>query len=185
MAAHVCPVWAGYFLASPLRKIFQNPDKILSAYVKEGMNVLDIGCAMGFFSLPMARMTGSGGRVICVDIQRRMLSSLKKRAEKAGMASRVEIRLCNRDSFCIGDLKGKIDFIIASAVAHELPDLPLFFSETREVLTQEGKFLLTEPSGHVSRENFRSTVSTAEARGFKIIKRPRIKRSHTVLLGKA
>ena len=80
MAEHVCPVWVGYLLASPLRKIFQNPDKILSAYVKEGMKVLDIGCAMGFFSLPMARMVGSGGKVICVDIQPNMLSSLKKRA---------------------------------------------------------------------------------------------------------
>ncbi|MBW1867352.1 MAG: methyltransferase type 11, partial [Deltaproteobacteria bacterium] len=42
MAEHVCPVWVGYLLASPLRKIFQNPDKILSDYVKEGMKVLDI-----------------------------------------------------------------------------------------------------------------------------------------------
>ncbi|MBW2591799.1 MAG: class I SAM-dependent methyltransferase [Deltaproteobacteria bacterium] len=185
MAEHVCPVWVGYLLASPLRKIFQNPDKILSDYVKEGMKVLDIGCAMGFFSLPMARMVGSSGRVICVDIQPDMLSSLKKRAEKAKVAQRVEMRLANRDSFCIDDLKNKIDFIIASAVAHELPDPLLLFSETWEVLTQKGTFLLTEPSGHVSKKKFKATVSTAEAQGFKIIKKPRIRRSHTVLLGKA
>jgi len=184
MAEHVCPVWVGYLLASPLRKIFQNPDKILSAYVKEGTQVMDIGCAMGFFSLPMAKMVDSSGKVICVDIQNKMLVSLKKRAEKAKLAQRIETRLCNRESFCIGDLSGKIDFIIASAVVHELPDPIRLFFETREVLTPEGIFLLTEPSGHVSEENFKATVSTARAQGFIVMKRLCIRRSHTVLLGK-
>jgi len=40
---HVCPVWVGYLLASPLRKLLQNPDKILAPYVKPGMTVLDVG----------------------------------------------------------------------------------------------------------------------------------------------
>ena len=31
MAEHVCPVWVGYFLASPLRKLYQDPRKILGA----------------------------------------------------------------------------------------------------------------------------------------------------------
>ena len=43
MAKHVCPVWVGYLLASPLRKLFHNPKKILGPYVEEGMKVLDIG----------------------------------------------------------------------------------------------------------------------------------------------
>lgn len=40
MAEQVCPVWIGYFLLSPLRKLFQNPNKILSPYVKDGMKGL-------------------------------------------------------------------------------------------------------------------------------------------------
>ena len=70
MAKRVCPVWIGYLLASPIRKLFQNPKKILYHYVKEGMMVLDIGCAMGFFSLPLSEMVGSKGKVICVDVQK-------------------------------------------------------------------------------------------------------------------
>jgi 2-polyprenyl-3-methyl-5-hydroxy-6-metoxy-1,4-benzoquinol methylase len=58
MAQRVCPIWVGYLLASPVRKLYQNPKKILGAYVREGMKILDIGCAMGFFSLPLAEMTG-------------------------------------------------------------------------------------------------------------------------------
>ena len=68
MAEKVCPVWVGYLLASPLRKLFENPRKILSQYVKEGMKVLDIGCAMGFFSLPLAQMVGSNCEKLAIYI---------------------------------------------------------------------------------------------------------------------
>jgi 2-polyprenyl-3-methyl-5-hydroxy-6-metoxy-1,4-benzoquinol methylase len=54
MAEHVCPYWAGYFLANRLRKLLQNPYKILAPYVRPNMTVLDVGSAMGFFSLPLA-----------------------------------------------------------------------------------------------------------------------------------
>jgi 2-polyprenyl-3-methyl-5-hydroxy-6-metoxy-1,4-benzoquinol methylase len=77
MAKHVCPVWVGYLLSSPIRKLFQDPDKILGPYIKEGMTVLDFGCAMGFFSLPAARMVGSNGKVICIDIQKGMIEKLE------------------------------------------------------------------------------------------------------------
>ena len=50
--------------------------------------MIDAGCAMGFYSLPMARMVGSGGRVICVDLQEKMVRSCsrgqKKRTYTAG-----------------------------------------------------------------------------------------------------
>jgi hypothetical protein len=48
MAERVCPFWVGYILASPVRKLFQNPSKILKPYIKQNMVVLDLGSAMGF-----------------------------------------------------------------------------------------------------------------------------------------
>ena len=66
---HVCPWWIGYLIASHLRKLGENPDTILGPLVEPGMTVVDVGCAMGFFSLPLARMVGESGRVLCVDVQ--------------------------------------------------------------------------------------------------------------------
>jgi hypothetical protein len=43
MAKKVCPVWIGHLLASPLRRLVQNPKKILGPYVTSGMTVLDFG----------------------------------------------------------------------------------------------------------------------------------------------
>lgn len=119
MAEHVCPWWLGYLLASPIRRWGQNPEELLAPYVREGMMVLEPGPGMGFFTLPMARMTGPAGRVVAVDIQPRMLDSLKRRARKAGLTGRIETRLAQPDSMGIGDLKGAIDFVLAFAVVHE------------------------------------------------------------------
>jgi ubiquinone/menaquinone biosynthesis C-methylase UbiE len=184
MAQHVCPVWVGYLLASPLRKLLQNPKTILGPHVGEGMTVLDIGCAMGFFSLPLAEMVGSGGRVICVDVQARMIESLTKRARKAGLFDRIESRVCRPGSLGVEDLSGEIDFALASAVVHEVPDPASFFTEIYKVMKPSGRFLVLEPPGHVSKKGFEATVSAAERAGFKVIDRPRIARSHAVLLGK-
>jgi tRNA A58 N-methylase Trm61 len=86
MAHRVCPWWIGYLLASPLRRWFgQDPAKILSPYVREAMTVLEPGPGMGFFTIPLARLVGPSGRVITVDLQPKMIESLKRRASKAGV----------------------------------------------------------------------------------------------------
>ncbi|RPI92319.1 MAG: methyltransferase type 11, partial [Spirochaetales bacterium] len=59
--AHVFPWWGGYLLLGPLRKRRVDPAKLLEPYIYEGATVLDAGCAMGFFSLPMAVMVGPAG----------------------------------------------------------------------------------------------------------------------------
>lgn len=48
------------------------------------MTVLDVGSAMGFFSLPMAEMVGPGGKVVCIDVQLKMLQVLRRRAVEGG-----------------------------------------------------------------------------------------------------
>ena len=86
MANRVCPWWIGYLLASPLRRwLGQDPAKILSPYVREAMTVLEPGPGMGFFTIPLARLVGPSGRVIAVDLQPKMIESLKRRASKAGV----------------------------------------------------------------------------------------------------
>ncbi len=75
-------------LASPVRRwMGENPEALLTPYVREGMTVLEPGPGMGFFTLPLARMVGPAGRVVAVDIQARMLDALERRARKAGLTS--------------------------------------------------------------------------------------------------
>ena len=184
MSNHICPWWVGYILASPIRRLFQDPEKILGPYIEEGMKVLDFGCAMGFFSLPSARMAGREGRVVCIDLQEKMIRSLKKRAARAGLSDRIETRVCTKNSFGTEDIAGEIDFALAIAVVHEVPDRNGLFSSLHETLNPGGRLLVVEPTGHVTAEDFSETVSAAWSAGFKVIDRPEVKRSLAVLLSK-
>jgi len=184
MVGNVCPIWVGYFLASPIRKLFENPQKILGPYVKDGMTVLDVGCAMGFFSLPLAAMVGPEGKVISVDVQDGMIKVLKKRAQKAGLSDRIETRISNQNSLGLSDLAGQVDFALAFALVHEVTDAAVFFEDIYNVMKQQGKFLVVEPTGHVSGKDFEAYVSCAVQVGFEIIDYPRIRRNRTVLLEK-
>jgi len=184
MAEHVCPFWVGYLLLSPLRKIITNPVRILRPYVRPGMTVLDAGTAMGFFTLPLARLVGRSGHVIAVDLQEKMIASLKKRAVKAGLDARIEYRVCTQDSLRIDDLQGRVDFALAAAVVHEVPDPRRFFTEIFAALNTGGSLLFSEPAGHVSADAFNGSLSLARAVGFEIRTTRRVLRSHSALLAK-
>ncbi len=185
MAHRVCPVWIGYLLLNPFRKIFQQPENILSPYVKEGMTVLEIGPGMGYFSIPLARMVGPAGKVVAVDMQEGMLKVLRKRAWKAGIGSRIEPRLCKQNTLDLQDLSGRIDFALIFAVVHEVPDQANLFRETAAALKPGHRLLVAEPRGHVKEKDFAATVSLAEHSGFRLVDRPGIHRSHTLLLEKS
>ncbi|MDY6973793.1 MAG: methyltransferase domain-containing protein [Thermodesulfobacteriota bacterium] len=184
MPGRLCPVWIGYLLVCPVRKWFQNPEKILGPYVEVGMKALDIGCAMGFFSLPLARMVGSSGKVICVDVQEKMILSLEKRVRKSRLADRIETRVCTENSLNLDDITEEIDFALACAVVHEVPDVYGFFSDTYKTISPTGRLLLFEPGGHVSEKDFTATISAARQNDFQIVEKPKIGRSHAVLLAK-
>lgn len=185
MSARICPWWLGWVLASPLRKLWHDPATILSPHVREGMKVLEPGPGMGFFTLDLARRVGPTGRVIAIDVQERMLAGLHRRVRKAGLDSRVELRLAGRDSLGLADLGRAIDFVLAFAVVHELPDANRFFAEIRPTLAAGGKILLAEPAGHVKAAEFDQTLVAAERAGLRSESRPSISGSLTALLAAA
>jgi len=180
----VCPWWLGYVLASPLRKLITNPSVILTPFVHEGMTVLEPGPGMGFFTLEMARLTGPKGRVVAVDIQQEMLDTLKRRAERKGFGSRIELRRANADGMGIEDLKGKVDFILAFAVVHELPDSGRFFEESFAALRPGSKVLFSEPANHIAPSEFDTSLDLARQAGFVISARPEVRSNHSALLVK-
>ena len=166
MAAHVCPVWVGYFLLNPLRGWLENPQKILTPLVSPGMTVLEAGCAMGFFTLPLARMVGPQGRVVAVDLQKKMLDKLSRRAHNAGLEPLIQTRLAQEGSLGVEDLAGSVDLAVAIHVVHEVPDQKSFFSQLFSALKRGGKLLVKEPKGHVSHQDFEATVKLAQEVGF-------------------
>lgn len=183
-AHHVCPWWIGYLLASPLRRLKQDPSKILAPFVSEGMTVLEPGPGMGFFTLELARRVGATGKVIAIDIQPKMVEALKRRAEKSGLGGRISTRLVESSGMGVEDLSGKVDFVLAFAMVHEVPDADRFFNEVATALKAGGKVLVAEPSGRVPTHEFAETLEKAARAGLRVEGRPEIRSSHAAVLVK-
>ena len=163
---HVCPVWVGYILASPMRKLFENPENLLSHHIKPGMKILEVGPGMGFFTIPMARMTGKNGRVYCVDIQKKMLEKLEKRASRKHINETIDLIVAGEHTMNIAHLKGVIDFTLLAYVVHEIPDKKMLFSEIALSMKQGAKVLILEPKGHVNELDWNKSLTIALESGF-------------------
>ena len=184
MAGHVCPPFIGYWLLNPLRKLLENPKKILGPFVEEGMTVLEPGPAMGFFTLPLARMVGPKGKVVVVEVQQKMLDVLQKRARKKDLLDRIDSRLAENDGMGLSDLEGKVDFAAAIHVVHEVPDPAAFFKEVFTCLKPGGRLLVIEPKGHVKPQAFAETLEIAKQAGFTPAELPVKLRGRNALLSK-
>ncbi|MCU0694369.1 MAG: methyltransferase domain-containing protein [Polyangiaceae bacterium] len=165
--AHVCPVWLGRLLLNPLRRLLENPDAILASLVRPGDVAVDVGCAMGYYALPLARLVGERGRVVCVDLQPRMLSGLQERAQRHGLASRLELRLCTEQQLPLQDLRGAVDVATVVHMVHEVPDPTRLFCELAAAVRPGGLVVFVEPRGHVRRGAFARSLDLADQAGFR------------------
>lgn len=179
---HTCPWWLCFTFDNPLRRLLQNPDLILRGLVQPGQTVLDIGCGMGYFSLPLARLVGQNGTVICIDIQSQMLEATRRKARKAGLDSIMRFQRCTENSL---GLTTTADFALAFWMVHEVGDQHKFLGEIKESLNPTGTLLIAEPKLHVTRADFNKTVSTALHEEFVITAEPLVPMSMAVLLRKS
>jgi 2-polyprenyl-3-methyl-5-hydroxy-6-metoxy-1,4-benzoquinol methylase len=181
---HVCPWWIGYLLISPLRRLAENPERILRPLVNPGMTVVDLGSAMGFFSIPAARMVGDRGRVVCVDLQERMLKTLTRRARRRGLQPPIETRQCTQEKLGIEDLAGQVGLVIAMHVMHETTDPKAVAEQCAGVLESGGQLLIGEPRGHVNDEEFAATCELVRSCGLLAQDALTLRKSHTALFKK-
>ncbi|MGL6298510.1 MAG: class I SAM-dependent methyltransferase [Methanobacteriaceae archaeon] len=178
MGKLITPPSFGKILDLRLRKVLHNPKKILSPYIKEGMDVLDVGCGSGFFTVEIGELVGNGS-VIGADIQKGMLDQLEKKINNSGLGKTVKIHKAESNSI---NLKQKFDFILAFYTIHEVENSEKFIEELKESLKEYGLILVSEPKIEVSKEQFKKTIKLMEQKGFKVIEAPNIHMSRSALL---
>ncbi len=177
----VCPWWLCFTFDNPLRRIFQNPERILKSYVVTGWTCLDVGPGMGYFTIPMARLVGSSGKVIAADLQPQMLEAIRQRAVKAKLQDRILLHQSEPDKICISE---PVDFCLAFWMVHEVPDQHRFLTEITSKLKPGGLMLIAEPNFHVTNNAFEETIKTAESLKLNMVEQPKVFFSHTALLRK-
>jgi ubiquinone/menaquinone biosynthesis C-methylase UbiE len=176
----VCPVELADSLDSKIRRWLQNPKKIIAPFVNEGMTALDIGCGPGFFSIEIAGLVGSKGKVIAVDLQEGMLQKVSDKIKGTELETRIRLVKCENDNINVSE---NVDFILTFYMVHEVPDKLSFFKQLKHVLKEHGQYLLVEPKlFHVSRKEFALTIGLAEQCGFKIFPGPKLPFSWSAIL---
>lgn len=173
-----CPWWLAYTFDNPLRGLVHDPAAILGDLVRPGYRVVDVGCGLGFFTMAMAELVGPGGRVVAVDLQREMLQGARRRAERRGLADRIEFRYCGPDRLGV---EGPVDFVLAFWMVHEVSRPDAFVAEVRSLLGPAGRLLVAEPRGHVPASLFAATVRRLADAGFEVGSGPPIRFSRSVV----
>jgi 2-polyprenyl-3-methyl-5-hydroxy-6-metoxy-1,4-benzoquinol methylase len=181
----VCPWWLGLLLCCPLRHLLEKPETLLGPYVQPGMTVLEPGCGMGYFTLPLARMVGPQGRVVCVDLQPRMIRGLERRARRAGLLDRIDASTCTPEDLGIARWNGRIDLAVAIHMVHEVPDQRRLLDELHAALRPNRLLILIEPKGHVSPMKFEETLAVAREAGLNVREHDAIRRQRRAVLQRA
>lgn len=177
----ICPVEKADSLDTRFRRWFQSPKKILKPYIIEGMTVLDLGCGPGFFSVELAQMVGSSGKVIAADLQKGMLDKLKEKIKGTELEKRITLHKCEEDKIGLTEY---FDFVLTFYVVHEIPDQDKLFAEIETLLKPKGQILIVEPPFHVSKSAFENTIQKARAAGFTVVERPKVLFNKAVILRK-
>jgi ubiquinone/menaquinone biosynthesis C-methylase UbiE len=168
-----------FFLNSRFRRLVNDPEAILRPYVRQGQTVADIGCGPGFFTMALAKLVGSNGHVIAIDLEKSMLETVRRNARKHGLESRIAIQECTSEST---GLKEPVDFVLCFWVMHEIQFQERVFSELYEVMKKDALLLIAEPWAHVGKKSFEATVLSAEEEGLVKVGEPKIRSSYSILL---
>jgi arsenite methyltransferase len=102
-----------------------------SGEILPGEKVVDVGCGAGLDSLIAAKMVGSEGRVIGVDMTPSMLEKARRAAKETGLAN-VEFREGYAEALPVPD--GWADVVISNGVLNLMPDKDAALEEMARVL---------------------------------------------------
>lgn len=109
--------------------------------LQPGEAVVDLGCGAGFDALLAARMVGSEGRVIGVDMTPAMLEKARQNAALLGLTT-VELREGYLEALPVADATA--DVLISNGVINLCPDKAAVLAEAHRVLKPGGRLQVAD-----------------------------------------
>lgn len=139
------PAIIGRLLDSNYRRRIQKPANLIKwSGVKEGMNILEIGCGSGAFTTFFARATGKNGKVFALDIQKDMLAQLERKLKKLENRDIDNLEIVHSDAYNMPFKNNFFDLAYMISVFQEIPDKVKTLSEIKRVLKPGGLLSISE-----------------------------------------
>jgi len=88
------------------------------AKIKQGDQVLDVGCGSGNLTLTAKRYVGASGLVHGIDASPEMIEVARKKAQRSGATAVFEVGLIEKISYP----DATFDVVVSRLVMHHLPD---------------------------------------------------------------
>ena len=110
--------------------------------VKETLNVLDVACGTGDFTIEIAQKVASGSVVTGVDISEGMMAVGKEKIRKAGVSAELYVADCEDLPYA----DGTFDRISVGFGVRNFEHLDVGLKEMYRVLKPEGRLVILELS---------------------------------------
>lgn len=109
--------------------------------VSKGNIIADIGCGIGYFTLPASMLVGPEGKVFAMDISNEML---KQTQEKANLAEtgNIETMLISENNFLLREKS--VDVALVFFVLHEAQSPEHFIAEIHRIIKPGGKLAILD-----------------------------------------
>ena len=129
--------------AGPYRSRLQPPSMIIEALeVRPGMEIVELGCGSGFYTVAVAKAIQPAGLVFAVGIQQGVLDKLMARMEQEGVENIIPVLADAEGHIPLDD--GVADAVFSVTVLSEIPEPPKALLQVKRLLKDDGIFVNAE-----------------------------------------
>jgi predicted methyltransferase len=180
--------WEGVF-ERPGREVFDKRFQIVAATgVRPGMTVADVGAGTGLFTVLFARAVGPRGKVYAVDISKRLIASIRKRAADYHVANVESVVSGPKDTLLAKD---SVDLVFVCDTYHHFEYPLAMLKSIARALRPNGELVVVDyrripgestpwVMSHV-RAGEEDVTREIEAAGFKLVGKGELLRTNYLL----
>ena len=123
------------------RELLPQDETLIKLGLHEGDVMADIGCGIGYFTIPASKIVGNSGNIFAMDILPEMLQDVGTKI-KDNNISNIEIILTEENDLKLEN--NKITFAFISTVLHETDETENFLKEIKRIISPKGKIAIVE-----------------------------------------
>lgn len=112
--SRIVPWHVGLAITGLISRLFEPTQRLVEPYAKNGQAVADLGCGRGYYTLALAQLVGQEGKVYAVDLDKKNIQALRKKADKGGYHN-IETRASSASDLSFVNDKA-IDFILTNGL---------------------------------------------------------------------